>query len=329
MVHRRMFAAVGFPRDEMKPLAMTLRRDATGLLRPQGAPRRHGRQLGRGVAVLPHVPALLRADVPRGARTTSSASRACARTTTGWSRSGAATPAAVSIPLIIVPLWDARARGRRDPPQRRARRAGGDVLRDPAQPRAAVDPLRPLGPVLPGVRRDRHRDQHARGLVVEDARDRARRAARGRADPDVRQRDVVAHRLAVQRQARSSSRTCGSRTARGRSGGSRTCSNAPTTCGSSTAPGPASQDTVPEPPSTYYYRQVFGCFFRDRHGHRVARRGRASTTSRSRPTTRTPTRPGPTRSRSPSEMFADLDDDDVRKIVRGNAIRMLHLDLEP
>jgi hypothetical protein len=21
-----------------------------------------------------------------------------------------------------------------------------------------------------------------------------------------------------------------------------------------------------EPPSTYYYRQVFGCFFRDRHG---------------------------------------------------------------
>jgi predicted TIM-barrel fold metal-dependent hydrolase len=26
------------------------------------------------------------------------------------------------------------------------------------------------------------------------------------------------------------------------------------------------QDLVPEPPSTYYYRQVYGCFFRDRHG---------------------------------------------------------------
>ena len=25
-------------------------------------------------------------------------------------------------------------------------------------------------------------------------------------------------------------------------------------------------DTIPEPPSTYYYRQVFGCFFRDNHG---------------------------------------------------------------
>jgi len=26
------------------------------------------------------------------------------------------------------------------------------------------------------------------------------------------------------------------------------------------------RDIVPEPPSTYYYRQVYGCFFRDRHG---------------------------------------------------------------
>ncbi|MCU1496252.1 MAG: amidohydrolase 2, partial [Acidimicrobiales bacterium] len=25
-------------------------------------------------------------------------------------------------------------------------------------------------------------------------------------------------------------------------------------------------DLIPEPPSTYYYRNVFGCFFRDRHG---------------------------------------------------------------
>src|SRR6478752_6849207 len=26
------------------------------------------------------------------------------------------------------------------------------------------------------------------------------------------------------------------------------------------------RDLVPEPPSTYYYRQVYGCFFRDKHG---------------------------------------------------------------
>ena len=34
----------------------------------------------------------------------------------------------------------------------------------------------------------------------------------------------------------------------------------------STGRGAASEDIVPEPPSTYYYRQVYGCFFRDRHG---------------------------------------------------------------
>ena len=26
------------------------------------------------------------------------------------------------------------------------------------------------------------------------------------------------------------------------------------------------KDLVPEPPSTYYYRQIYGCFFRDQHG---------------------------------------------------------------
>ena len=26
------------------------------------------------------------------------------------------------------------------------------------------------------------------------------------------------------------------------------------------------KDIVPEPPSTYYYKHVYGCFFKDRHG---------------------------------------------------------------
>ncbi len=55
---------------------------------------------------------------------------------------------------------------------------------------------------------------------------------------------------------------------------------------------------VPEPPSTYYHGHVFGCFFRDRHGLESLHRS-ASTTSPSRPTTRTPTRRGPTPRRSP------------------------------
>ena len=50
----------------------------------------------------------------------------------------------------------ARARGRRDPSQRRTWLQGGDVSREPCRSRPAVDAHRPLGPVPRGVRRDRH-----------------------------------------------------------------------------------------------------------------------------------------------------------------------------
>ena len=88
------------------------------------------------------------------------------------------------------------------------------------------------------------------------------------------------------------------------------------------------KDLVPEPPSTYYYRHVYGCFFKDRHGTRVARPASASTTSRSRPTTRTPTRRGRTvEGGRGAASWATSTDDVVYKILRGNAIRMLSLDL--
>ena len=61
--------------------------------------------------------------------------------------------------------------------------------------------------------------------------------------------------------------------------------------------------------------------------HRLDRRRSASTTSPSRPTTRTPTRRGRTPRRSPTELMAGVPDDVVYKIMRGNAIRMLGLDL--
>ena len=54
----------------------------------------------------------------------------------------------------------------------------------------------------------------------------------------------------------------------------------------------------------------------------------ASATSCSRPTTRTPTAPGPTPRRWPPSMMGHLDDDTVRRLVRGNAIELLQLDLE-
>ena len=52
-------------------------------------------------------------------------------------------------------------------------------------------------------------------------------------------------------------------------------------------------DKVPEPPSTYFHRQIYGCFFDDVHGLQLASRRSASTTSPTRPTTPTPTRTWP------------------------------------
>ena len=86
------------------------------------------------------------------------------------------------------------------------------------------------------------------------------------------------------------------------------------------------KDLVPEPPSTYFRRQVYGCFFRDRHGlesldsigaDRVTFETDYPHTDSTWPHTK----------KVAEEMMAGLDADTVYKIVRGNAIRMLQLDL--
>ena len=296
--HKRHVAAVGLRPRRDDAVADHLRRDAAGLLRPEGPPRGHGRQLGRGVAVLPDLPALLRPDVRRG-----QGQGARARLRAGLQRlDGRGVVRRLRRPpdpAVHHPAVGRRARRRRGRAQRRPRRARRVLQRDPGQARPAVDPLRLLGPVLRRLRGDRHRRQHAHRLVVADAGDVARRAAGGAGHAQLRQRDGVAERLPLLRRARALPRPASSPTARARSAGSRTSSSGPTTSGTSTGPGAASQDVVPEPPSTYYYRQIYGCFFRDRHGLEVARTASASTTSRSRPTTRTPTRRGPTPRRSP------------------------------
>ena len=85
-------------------------------------------------------------------------------------------------------------------------------------------------------------------------------------------------------------------------------------------------DLVPEPPSTYYYRQIYGCFFRDQHGLDSPRRGRR--------------RQHHLRDRLPAHRlhvarhqggrrraaWRASPDDVVYKIMRGNAIRMLSMD---
>ena len=152
-----------------------LRRDAARLLPAAAAPRRHGPQLGRGVAVLPDVPALLRPDVPRGRRQGPRAPvrAGLQRLDGGGVVRGQRRTAGSAVP---DPAVGRRARGRRGPAQRGARGEGGVLLRAAVEPRAAVGARRRplLGPVRRRVRRDRHRHLHAQRLGLEDAVDVAR-----------------------------------------------------------------------------------------------------------------------------------------------------------
>ncbi len=86
------------------------------------------------------------------------------------------------------------------------------------------------------------------------------------------------------------------------------------------------RDIVPEPPSTYYYRQVFGCFFRDRHGIESLQTIGVDNTTFETDYPHTDST-WPHTKKVAQELMAGLPDDVVHKLVRGNAIRMLELDL--
>lgn len=86
------------------------------------------------------------------------------------------------------------------------------------------------------------------------------------------------------------------------------------------------RDLVPEPPSTYYYRQVFGCFFRDRHGIDSLEKVGIDNTTFETDYPHTDST-WPDTKKVAEELMAGLSDDVVYKLVRGNAIRMLDLDL--
>ena len=87
------------------------------------------------------------------------------------------------------------------------------------------------------------------------------------------------------------------------------------------------RDTILEPPSMYYYRQVFGCFFRDRHGLESLDRVGVDNITFETDYPHTDST-WPDTLRVAEEMMAGLTDEEVYKIVRGNAIRMLDLDLD-
>jgi len=85
-------------------------------------------------------------------------------------------------------------------------------------------------------------------------------------------------------------------------------------------------DIVPEPPSTYYFRQVFGCFFSDFHGLKSLDEVGVDNITFETDYPHTDST-WPDTKKIAEEMVAGIDDETVYKIMRGNAIRMLHLDL--
>jgi predicted TIM-barrel fold metal-dependent hydrolase len=84
-------------------------------------------------------------------------------------------------------------------------------------------------------------------------------------------------------------------------------------------------EAMPEPPSFYYHRQIFGCFFRDFYGvknlHEVGVDN--ATFEVDYPHTDST---WPQTEALAKEMFTELSPEEIYKVTRGNAIRMLHLD---
>ncbi|MFE9256748.1 amidohydrolase family protein [Streptomyces sp. NPDC006879] len=87
------------------------------------------------------------------------------------------------------------------------------------------------------------------------------------------------------------------------------------------------REVVPEPPSVYYYRQIFCCFFRDKHG--IASLdvvGRENATFETDYPHVDSTFPNT--KQVALDHVEGLDEDTVYKLMRGNAIRMLGLPLD-
>jgi predicted TIM-barrel fold metal-dependent hydrolase len=86
------------------------------------------------------------------------------------------------------------------------------------------------------------------------------------------------------------------------------------------------KDIVPEPPSTYYYRNMFGCFFRDAHGLDSLKQVGVDNITFETDYPHTDSTWPDTKAIA-EKMMGHLPADAIYKIVRGNAIRMLELKL--
>ncbi len=84
-------------------------------------------------------------------------------------------------------------------------------------------------------------------------------------------------------------------------------------------------DLVPEPPSTYYYRQIYGCFFRDQHGiDSLDKVGEDNITFETDYPHTDST--WPDTKEVATKLMEGVAPEVVEKIMRGNARRMLSMD---
>jgi predicted TIM-barrel fold metal-dependent hydrolase len=86
-------------------------------------------------------------------------------------------------------------------------------------------------------------------------------------------------------------------------------------------------DKVPEPPSTYYYRQMYGCFFDDEVGLEMLERVGVSNVTFETDYPHSDST-WPHTKEVAEKLMGHLPQDVVDKLVRGNAIEMLSLDLD-
>ena len=173
------------------------------------------------------------------------------------------------IPLCLIPLWDAALAA--DEVRRNAARGVRAVCFSEIPPFLGLPvgarPRQLLGPVLRGLRRDRHRDQHAHRLVVEDALHLGRRPAGGGVDAHPHQRHVLVGRLLVLRGAGALPHL-ELAYSEGQIGWIPYILERADKVWEENRGWGGVADKVPDPPSTYFRRQIYGCFFDDAHGLR-------------------------------------------------------------
>ena len=253
---------------------------------------------------------------------------ACVRAYNDWMVEEWCEPSGgMNIPLCIMPLWDvdlAVAEIRRNA-ERGVRAFCFSEL--PTRLEPPEHPHRPLGPGALACQRHRRHAVHAHRVVVE--RSRRRRPTRPRASA-----------------ARSRSTTRWRRSPTGCSAGSCRSSRELKLAYSEGQIGwipyaleradtvwdqhdawQHSKEIIPEPPSTYYYGRIFGCFTADRVGLDNLERVGVDNICFETDYPHTDTT-WPNSKEYVEKMVADagLDDETAYKVLRGNAIRMLELD---